>query len=388
MCVFVYQMVWFAKLITRFFEHVCFDRIDDPKEIVIHSNPMQLSIETEPDVVWEDNKNDNNDDHKRVQNSSPARPPPVSTSPCTVVCTVDLPVLQTNHLPHFGHHSEICTHLLTRFDLLQGLVNHDLFANGWKGDIGSVFDPIGVLSTAFQTLFTIFQHINVGRMDAMHERACICACLTTSMKFLRRSAMLSVPTWSADNNPMNVKLGHVYVALFQRGSFTEETMHTLVERWEAAILTSQINVFWCAMANAATIAEFELERWLSLETGKSDVAGDERIYLLRNISTLLFLSLHVSGSDLLDLAKSDNLNAMLGRSLAMGARAIEAPESFAFEECDVVEATTAAAVISGLIDSPQCESMLAKGRCAPGIGVVLSNENLRRSIEKLDGPYS
>ena len=350
-------MTWFVKLVIGLFEHMLFDR----KEVVVTAAPDPL-VEMEPDVVWEAEY----DDDTR----------PVSTSPCTVICTTDFPppALQTKHVPYFCHHSEICTHLLTKFELFQGLVNHDLLASGWKGDIGCVFDPVGVLATTFQVLFILFQHIIVdATLDAIQERVCICACLTTSMKFLRRSAMYSVPKW-----------GHVYLGLFPRGALSDETMHTLVERWEVEILKSQINLLSCAMANAASIAEFELERWLSSETGNSDVATDERIYLLRNISTFLFLSLHVSGSDLLDMAKSETSNALLGRSLALAARAIGEPTSIAFDEGDAEETTTAAAVVSGLIDSPQCKSMLAQGRSAQFSGQFLSHKNLRRSIKKLD----
>jgi len=294
-------------------------------------------------------------------------------SPCTVLLS-DL-TLQPNDPLVFELHSQKCAHVFTKFGVMSGLVNHDLKEHGWTGDHGAAFDPQGVLAATFNVMFTVFEKMSLqSKLSEIQEQACMCACLSLTMKFTRRSALLAVPIFALDCDPRRVKLGHVFGVLHERGLYNEESLHTLVENWEGFLMRSSLNLFRCCTANAAALAELRLyERF-------RDDPDTKRVIVLRDIASFLFLGLNVGGSELLNMTTSIGRNTVLTTGLATAAIAMEDLTKYALSEPDNVLAIQ---IIREVSVSPQCRKLLKHARRAKTIGSLFQDSNLNRAVRAL-----
>jgi len=290
-------------------------------------------------------------------------------SPCTVILT-DLTLEES---PVFDLQSQKCAHVLTKFRVLCGLVNHDLKEQGWTGNHGIAFDAQGVLAATFHAMFVVFEEMGLQpKLSTLQEQACVCACLALVMKFTRRSALWAVPVCGRYCDPQRVKLGNVFRMLYERGYYNEESLHTLVESWESFLLRSSLSLFQCCTANAAALAELGLYQRFRDDT--------KRVSVLRDIASFLFLGLNVGGSDLLKMTTSDDLNIVLTTGISTAAIALEDLTKYFLNEPARVLAMR---VIDEVFESPQCQTLLTEARGAETIGFLFQDSNRHRAVRVL-----
>jgi len=289
-------------------------------------------------------------------------------SPCTVLLSDIEP-------PVFEFHSQRCAHVLTRFGLMSGLVNHDLKKQGWAGDHGTVFDAQGFIAATFYALFVVFEEMGLQpKLSKMQEQACVCACLTLALKFTRRSALWAMPACGLGCDPRRVKLGNVFRILYERGIYSEESLHTLVENWESFLLRSSLSLFRCCTANAAALAELRLYQRFR------DDPDTKRVSVLRDVASFLFLGLNVGGSDLLKMTTSVDLNIVLTTAIATAAIAVEDLTKYFLSE---PESFLAMRIIREVFDSPRCHQLLTQARAAETIGFLFQDSNIQRAVRML-----